>query len=230
MKDLPNRTQSTISNLLEYIDSNGYKKGDKLPSETELAEKLDTSRTILREAVSYLKGLGLLSSKRGSGCRLMKIDPIAVFNKLLKIITLSSISDMNELHDLRQTLELGSIETAVTKASPDEIAEIKEIAGEMEKLTEKDNVSLRDYSRLEIKFHQGIMAPSNNRMLDALNTAIELFFETDHSGKDESLFSRNDLDKMTAEHSLIAKAFITRNPEAAYAALKQHVSSFEDQI
>ncbi len=230
MKYVANRTQITITNLLNFIRTNNFKKGDKLPPEVELADVLHTSRTVLREAVSYLKGLGILSSRRGSGCRLLEIDPISVFNKLLTILSLSFSSDISELHILRQTLELGSIETSVNKATPPQVDHIKKIAEQMEELAEKDNVKLREYSKLEIKFHQAIMAPSDNRMLDALNTAIELFFENEQYGNTESLYSRNDLIKMTAEHSLITKAFISKNPEAAYAALKQHVSSFEKRL
>jgi GntR family transcriptional regulator, transcriptional repressor for pyruvate dehydrogenase complex len=222
-----NRTQETISNLLTFIRGGGFQIGDKLPPEAELAQSLQTSRTVLREAVSYLKGLGILSSRRGSGCQLLEIDPISIFNKLLKILTLSFTADIQELYILRKTLELGSIEAAVVKATDTQINCIKEIAEDMEMLARKDHVMLHDYSRLEISFHQAIMAPSDNRMLDALNTAIELFFVNENSGNTESLYSRGDLEKMTTEHSLIAKAFISKNPEAAYAALKQHVSSFD---
>jgi GntR family transcriptional regulator, transcriptional repressor for pyruvate dehydrogenase complex len=224
-----NRTQEAIENLLDFIKVNALSKGDMLPPEAELAEILQSSRTVLREALSYLKGLGLLSSKRGSGCRVMEIDPISIFNKLLHILSLAFTSDINELHSLRQTLELGSIETAVKKAVPEQVANIADIAGQMEILTGKDNVKLREYNKLEISFHQAIMAPSDNRMLDALNKAIELFFENEHAGKTETLHSQEDLQKMAAEHSLIAKAFLSKNPGAAYAALRQHVSSFENR-
>jgi len=41
--------------------------GDKLPTEAALVEQFAVSRTVVREAVSRLKSLGLVESRQGSG-------------------------------------------------------------------------------------------------------------------------------------------------------------------
>src|SRR3989442_10403331 len=41
--------------------------GDKLPTEAVLVEQFSVSRTVVREAVSRLKSLGLVDSRQGSG-------------------------------------------------------------------------------------------------------------------------------------------------------------------
>ena len=41
--------------------------GDKLPTEATLVDQFSVSRTVVREAMSRLKSLGLVESKQGSG-------------------------------------------------------------------------------------------------------------------------------------------------------------------
>ncbi len=218
------RTELTISGILEYIQDNNLRAGDMLPPEVELSSCLNTSRTILREAISYLKGLGILTSRRGSGYQLQKVNPVSVFNKILQILALISAADIGELKALRRILELGSIETAVDKATAEHVKNIENITVKMRKLSqsEQDAVTYREYNNLEIDFHQAIMAPSGNKMLTALNAVIKIFFDKEKGGDRNKLYPHEEIKKDTAEHILIAAAFTAGNPEAAYAALREH--------
>ncbi|MDU5262981.1 MAG: GntR family transcriptional regulator, partial [Clostridium celatum] len=56
-----------IKDIKEKILSGQLKNGDRLPSEREMAEKLEVSRTSIREAIRVLEIMGLIESKRGSG-------------------------------------------------------------------------------------------------------------------------------------------------------------------
>ncbi|HPP53641.1 MAG TPA: GntR family transcriptional regulator, partial [Thermoguttaceae bacterium] len=53
--------------LIQYIAAKGLQPGDRLPSERELVQMVGTSRLPLREAISVLKGLGVLEVKHGKG-------------------------------------------------------------------------------------------------------------------------------------------------------------------
>jgi GntR family transcriptional regulator len=59
--------QTVRESFLEFINSNNYKIGDRLPSEHELARMLRVSRVTLREAIRQLREDGFLYSRRGSG-------------------------------------------------------------------------------------------------------------------------------------------------------------------
>lgn len=61
-------TYSTIkSSIIDYIKSNDLKIGDKLPTESGLAEKLGVSRLTLREVLKVLREEGLVYTVHGSG-------------------------------------------------------------------------------------------------------------------------------------------------------------------
>ena len=53
--------------LREQILSGGWKPGDKLPSENELAAQFGVSRVTVRNALQRLSGLGLLETRFGEG-------------------------------------------------------------------------------------------------------------------------------------------------------------------
>jgi GntR family transcriptional regulator, transcriptional repressor for pyruvate dehydrogenase complex len=53
--------------LTQEIRTGRLSPGDRLPTETALCVQFDVSRTVIREAVSQLKSLGLLDSRQGSG-------------------------------------------------------------------------------------------------------------------------------------------------------------------
>ena len=54
--------------------------GEKLPPESRLVEQFEVSRTVIREAVSRLKSLGLVDSRQGSGVYVSASPPYAPLN------------------------------------------------------------------------------------------------------------------------------------------------------
>ena len=52
--------------LGKYLREKGFKAGDLLPREVELAEALGVSRNVVREALSRFKMLGIIESKRNA--------------------------------------------------------------------------------------------------------------------------------------------------------------------
>jgi DNA-binding FadR family transcriptional regulator len=61
--------QNTLADTVEgrlrqFIRKRGFHPGDALPKETELAAQLDVSRNVVREALSRLRMLGIVESRR----------------------------------------------------------------------------------------------------------------------------------------------------------------------
>ena len=53
--------------IRQLIADEDYRPGDALPSQRDLAERLGVSRTSLREALSSLSALGMISVQPGKG-------------------------------------------------------------------------------------------------------------------------------------------------------------------
>ena len=66
--------------LAAEIKQGRLQPGDKLPTEARLVEQFRVSRTVVREAVSRLKSLGLVDSRQGSGVFVNQHLPFAPLN------------------------------------------------------------------------------------------------------------------------------------------------------
>jgi len=66
--------------LAAEIRRGGLAPGDKLPTEARLVEQFGVSRTVVREAVSRLKSLGLVDSRQGSGVFVQAVAPFTPLN------------------------------------------------------------------------------------------------------------------------------------------------------
>nr|WP_212825422.1 winged helix-turn-helix domain-containing protein [Catellatospora sp. TT07R-123] len=61
------KTQTIIDDLTEQIGSGRLKPGDQLPSTAELRQQYGVSITVVRNAVNWLKALGLVEGLPGVG-------------------------------------------------------------------------------------------------------------------------------------------------------------------
>ena len=63
---------SLMDRLLDLLEKGNYQVGSKLPTERELASKLNTNRNTLRETLKVLKAMGIVDIRQGSGIYLEK--------------------------------------------------------------------------------------------------------------------------------------------------------------
>ena len=111
-------TEQVVEQILSEIRRRKLRSGDPLPTESELMQLFGVSRVALREAFCYLKGLGLIVSRRGSCLRVANPGLIDLLENLIGRIILPEAEMINELFELRRTLELGCIADAVENADP----------------------------------------------------------------------------------------------------------------
>ena len=168
-----------IENIGKYIAEN-MQKGDVLPSERELAERLQISRNITREALQHFRTLGIIESKPKVGAiitRLFPADAYAGYKPLLAIYP----HTFDDLAHLRLTLELGCVERAVKNVTDEDIAELKKMC---EKISTLGNRKNRRASKTEallqeadIEFHTRFMKLSGNALINSMIPLVIEFFE-----------------------------------------------------
>ena len=112
MSDLKIRNHSVTlvdqveEKLLGYFRSNKMKPGDPIPRETELSDALGVSRSVLREALSRLRMLGLIESRTRQGMVLREPHILGGLQRVLDPEILGEETLMNLL-GFRVSLELG---------------------------------------------------------------------------------------------------------------------------
>ena len=99
----PTLTDTVAKRLLAEIQEGRAQPGDKLPTETALAEQFGVSRTVIREAVSRLRQDGIVEARQGSGVFVTG----ATGNRALRIdaAELRSLDAVLHIVELRRALE-----------------------------------------------------------------------------------------------------------------------------
>ncbi|WP_203246661.1 FadR/GntR family transcriptional regulator [Sporosarcina beigongshangi] len=97
-----------VGELRTIIKEEGIKTGDKLPSERELAERLQAGRSTIREALRSLELLGLIETRRGEGTFLVDFNKHQLVEVLAAFIMQQpeSVIDVQETRQIHETAAL----------------------------------------------------------------------------------------------------------------------------
>jgi DNA-binding GntR family transcriptional regulator len=193
--------------ILEAIDAGFFKPGDRLV-ESELADRFGVSRTPVREALQRLETQGMLS-RDGRSLIVASLDH----------------NQLAELYAVRTELEGLAARLAARAATDEEVRVLRGMVEDDRRLIGGDP---RELSRANKRFHKQIHLASHNRFLiqqlDLVHRSMALMATTS--------FAAEGRDEMgLAEHDRIIAAIEARDPEAAYTALRTHISkAFETRL
>ncbi len=154
-----------IRYIQEYMEENGLKAGDRLPSQEQLIRMMGVSRTALREAVKTLEARGVLTVKNGKGIYVGQGED-SVFLSLLDFAR--EKEQLLEALEVRKILEREILRMVIYRATPEELADLGEITKTLmdrfrrgEKQTEVDK-----------QFHYTIYRLSHNQVMYQLILSI----------------------------------------------------------
>jgi DNA-binding FadR family transcriptional regulator len=177
----------TVDHLGFAIVSGHYAPGAAVPPEPLLCEELGVSRTVVREAVKSLIAKGLVSSGPKVGTRVLAPEQWNWFDRDVIVwqaragLTAEFLRDLQEL---RRAVEPAAVRMAAQRASAEDIAEIEAAFAGMERALDEGG----DYVASDLRFHQGLLRASHNRMMTqmgkALATLLRTSFEISTSRKD----------------------------------------------
>lgn len=206
MNDARPAQRDAYSLILEAIDTGVYRPGDRLV-ESELAERFGVSRTPVREALQRLETQSMLT-RDGRSLIVASLDH----------------NELAELYAVRTELEGLAARLAARHATEEEIHVLQDMARD-------DRALIGDpeaLSRANRRFHKQIHLASHNRFLvqqlDLVHRSMALLATTSFAavGRDEVAL---------AEHDAIVAAIAARDGDAAYSALKAHISkAFETRL
>ena len=191
------------------------KNGAPMPSERELAERINVKRHQLRKALELLRQSGDLSPVR------TRRSPATAQPRYSE--ELARVTNPLEVVELRLIMEPSFARLASLRASALEIARISETA-----TTPQDAKS----GEVDLSFHLAIATAARNHL------AGEFYKMLRQVGVDARIrvasvapaASHSSTAQRDAEHRLIAEAIARRDPEAAEAAMRAHLLSVQRRI
>lgn len=192
--------------ILEAIDMGEFRPGDRLV-ESDLADRFGVSRTPIREALQRLETQSLLT-RDGRSLIVSSLDH----------------NQLAELYVVRAELEGLAANLAARHATEEEVRVLRD-------MVEDDRALLGNpqaMSRANRRFHKQIHLASHNRylvqQLDLVHRSMALMATT-------SLAAEGRGATALSEHSAIVEAIAAGDGDAAYAALRTHLSrAFETRL
>jgi GntR family transcriptional repressor for pyruvate dehydrogenase complex len=206
------------SGIVEVIKSEGLAVGDRLPSETALAERFGMSRTVVREGLVRLAADGITEARRGSGSYVKSLPS----DRLIKHMSLSDLPATMGSYEVRFVLESEAARLAAIRRSPEEMASIEEgLKALREALLSSAPAHLED-----MELHRRIVLATANPAFTVAFDALSL--EVDRVMRAGVDISRSRppeaIQRMMREHELIVEAIRAQDGDAASLAMRWHLS------
>ncbi|WP_032121903.1 FadR/GntR family transcriptional regulator [Clostridium amazonitimonense] len=217
--------EKVVEQIKDMIIKGTLKKGDKLPTERELAERLGVSRTSIREAIRALEVIGLVESRQGSGNFIRESFKDILLEPLSMMFILEK-SNPKEILELREVLELQTVVLASYNINEEEIVKLKTLIEEMLKCSD-ENISVE----LDKEFHYTIAKASHNRLiinvLEVLSYLIDKFIK---DSRKNILADKSNREKLNHNHENIFKALECRDSIKARISMEEHFKLIKENF
>lgn len=171
MKEDVTLVEQTQRDILKYISQNG--NSSRLPKEQEFVELLGVSRVVVREALSRLRAVGIIETKRKKGTVVVVPEVFGV----LKSIVASGLLDkdtLRDLYQLRLMLEIGMADFIYMNRTDVQMEELDRIVAEEVSLSNEmataDDMDQRyaiakKLTDVDVRFHSKLFEMTGNKSL-----------------------------------------------------------------
>lgn len=206
--------------ILRHIREEKLAPGSHLGTELQLAKKYGISRTVVREAIGALRGLGVVATRQGTGVFVAQPDMRPI---LSKIFSHSAAADKGwrELASFRVVIELGALPLAVEHATDEQIARLAQLVEEMRMLVENaegEPFALRHaFVEKDLAFHELLFEAADSALATQFHQVLMDYF---HQG--EESFAMPDR-RVVDEHNTIVQAITARDAGAAIRVMSAHL-------
>ncbi len=147
--------ERVVSAIRAEIDSGRLAAESRLPTEQQLAEQLNVSRSVVREAVAQLKADGVLIARRGLGSYISQTPSGTVFRFPG---SQGRKPDLVQMCEMRLWIETQAAAIAARRRDADDLARMASALGTME----NPRSDFATASAADVAFHRAIAEASKN--------------------------------------------------------------------
>ena len=213
-------SEQVARRLIAEIRSGRLAPQDKLPTEALLVQQFGVSRTVVREAISQLKSLGLVTSRQGSG---MYVRAQANFEPLSFNADHSASRDaVIQITEVRRAIEAEAARLAAERRSAKDVTQIRKALRAIE-LAAKTG---RDGVEEDVEFHRCIAHAANNPfLLQTLDYLSQYLREGTRVTRANEARRADFTQQVMIEHQAIVQAIEKGDPRGALKAATTHMQN-----
>src|SRR5690625_1804518 len=208
-------SQQVSEQIVKLITEGRLKPGDRLPSELDLIDQFDVSRPVLREALSSLETLEILSRSPRGGTYINERVGSSPYQAMLAI----SINNIPSVIEARMALELGLVTIAAEKITDTHLKQLEKSIEGIRKYAEQD------YGKYDKEFHRIIAYSVDNPILEGMIESLLIAHN-----KTNSLIPFRVPKKTINDHKAIYEALKKRDSAKAFKEMYKHLSYVQEKI
>jgi GntR family transcriptional repressor for pyruvate dehydrogenase complex len=199
--------------------------GDRLPTEAQLVGQFRVSRTVVREALSRLKSLGLVESRQGSG---VYVHPQAACAPLRFDVGHGASRDaVLQMVEVRRALEAEAADLAARRRTPAQVDDLRQTLAALDAAV----AAGRDGVEEDVRFHRAIAEATANPFLMGTLDYLARFQRGSTQVTRANEARRDDFAAaVRAEHHAILAAIEAGDPDAARDAAREHMHNAAARI
>lgn len=221
--------EQVIEQIQKNIMNGILKKGDKLPSERELSDKMGVSRTSIREAIRVLETMGVIESRQGEGNFICSNIEKSLLQPLSMMFKLND-GTWKDIYELRNILEIECAKLTALRATDLDCRELENLVKQMEEETFGQN-RYEILVELDKNFHNLLSTMSKNYLIQSLFITTSNLFEKfieDARYKIIAYDSEKANKRLLEQHKKICESIINRDEELAISAMKEHMEYIKE--
>lgn len=212
--------------ITRFIIEQGYRPGDLLPAEPELARALGISRSSLREAMKVLQTLGVVETVHGRGTFVGRFSFDPLVDSLafrIRIDLHQNVKTVRELLEIRMILESALVERMAGTCTPEHLAELWAILDRMDARAAQGE----EFPEEDRAFHEALYRPLGNALIVRL---LQAFWEVIMLVRDELSFEDVPPAVTASNHRRIVEALAAGDGPAAAAAMTAHFDGVQRRL
>jgi DNA-binding FadR family transcriptional regulator len=209
-----------VRQLVEHFErtilSGEYAPGDLLPPERAISDRMGVSRSVVREALGRLAGLGLVRSQHGSGTRVIAPDGQEVTAAYQRLLKLSDFR-LEHLAEVRLLLETTIARLAASSRTDEHLARMDAA----QKVLANTRRSLETHVEADLEFHAALADATGNPLFRMVLAPIQqLLIESRRR-----TLGRYGSELAHRHHARILDAVRAGDPGAAEEAMGEHLQA-----
>ena len=216
-----NIAQQVFAYLQKNIEDGTWPVGSKIPSENELTQRMQVSRSSVRTAIQQCIALNILESQHGRGTFVRNNDVRGVVNTI-HTLTQTDYKDIMKVLEFRKIIESGSAALAAQRADAQQIEKLAQMLQTMQKKIKEPEVFVQN----DMQFHLELSRASGNVLIEgALQSALGQTIRSSRQLND--LFGYQD---GIYYHQKILDAVRNKDSKQAENWMKEHMQHAMDQL
>lgn len=218
--------EEVIEQIKQLIVIGELQPGDKLLSERELSEKLNVSRASIREAFSALEIMGIITIRPGEGSFVRQVSFEGMLEPLSFLLHVN-IDDAINLLEVRKTLEVEIAALAATRATPEDIEDMRKALDRM--IDEVNDGEVGD--KADAEFHFSVLKAAHNPILIKLMGAVSDLMNSTYRFSRQKIFMEHNMQKILYDsHCSIFQAIEHKKPNLARKMMGKHLTMVEESL